>query len=133
MSQILSFFSSTPSTSICICFAYSTTLNLKVRESEKKNKIKSLRSFFSFFFSEPRIGRDHPLNLSISISGGRETNQDSHSNGDRSGKSSSLKSPDAGRRRIVAWRGQPLSRVGAVEVYTQHVQQRQNMKVGSTW
>ena len=46
-----------------------------------------------FFFSEPRIGRDHPLNLSISISGGKETNQDSLSNGERSGNSSSLKSP----------------------------------------
>ena len=43
--------------------------------------------------SEPQIRRDHPLNLSISISGGRETNEDSLSNGERSGKSSSLKSP----------------------------------------
>ncbi|SMN12582.1 hypothetical protein SPBRAN_94 [uncultured Candidatus Thioglobus sp.] len=42
--------------------------------------------------SEPQIRRDHPLNLSISISGGKETNQDSPSNGERSGKSSSLKS-----------------------------------------
>ena len=42
--------------------------------------------------SEPQIRRDHPLNLSISISGGKETNKDSLSNGERSGKSSSLKS-----------------------------------------
>ena len=41
---------------------------------------------------EPQIRRDHPLNLSISISGGRETNKDSLSNGERSGNSSSLKS-----------------------------------------
>lgn len=41
----------------------------------------------------PQIGRDHPLNLSISISGGRETNKDSPSNGERSGSSSSLESP----------------------------------------
>ena len=42
--------------------------------------------------TEPQIRRDHPLNLSISISGGKETNKDSLSNGERSGKSSSLKS-----------------------------------------
>ena len=42
--------------------------------------------------TEPQIRQDHPLNLSISISGGKETNKDSLSNGERSGKSSSLKS-----------------------------------------
>ena len=42
--------------------------------------------------TEPQIRRDYPLNLSISISGGKETNKDSLSNGERSGKSSSLKS-----------------------------------------
>ena len=35
----------------------------------------------------PRIRRDYPLNLSISVSGGKETNQDSLSNGERSGNS----------------------------------------------
>jgi hypothetical protein len=30
----------------------------------------------------PEIRQDHPLNLSISISGGKETNQDSPSNGE---------------------------------------------------
>ena len=40
----------------------------------------------------PQIRRDHLLNLSISISRGKETNKDSPSNGERSGKSSSLKS-----------------------------------------
>ena len=30
----------------------------------------------------PQIGRGYPLNLSISISGGKETNQDSRSNGE---------------------------------------------------
>jgi len=40
----------------------------------------------------PQIWRDHLLNLSISISRGKETNQVSPSNGKRSGKSSSLKS-----------------------------------------
>ena len=41
------------------------------------------------FFFRPQIGRDYPLNLSISLSGGRETNQDSPSSGERSGKSPS--------------------------------------------
>ena len=40
----------------------------------------------------PQIRRDYPLNLSISISGGKETNQDSLSNGERTGKSSNFKS-----------------------------------------
>ena len=35
----------------------------------------------------PRIGREYPPNLSISLSGGKETNEDSPSNGERSGKS----------------------------------------------
>ena len=30
----------------------------------------------------PEIGRGYPLNLSISLSGGKETNKDSHSNGE---------------------------------------------------
>ena len=41
----------------------------------------------------PQIRRDYPLNLSILISGGKETNKDSPSNGEWSGNSSSLKSP----------------------------------------
>ena len=32
--------------------------------------------------SRPQIRRDYPLNLSISISGGKETNEDSLSNGE---------------------------------------------------
>ena len=35
----------------------------------------------------PQIRRDYPLNLSILISGGKETNKDSLSNGERKGKS----------------------------------------------
>lgn len=34
----------------------------------------------------PRIGRDHPANLSILITGGRETNRDVLSSGERSGR-----------------------------------------------
>ena len=33
-------------------------------------------------FSRPELRQEHPLNLSISISGGKETNQDSPSNGE---------------------------------------------------
>jgi hypothetical protein len=44
------------------------------------------------FFPTTSGGRDHRLNLSISIRRGKETNGDSLSSGERSGKSSSLKS-----------------------------------------
>ena len=37
----------------------------------------------------PQVGREDPLDLSISLSGGKETNQDSPSSGERSGKSPS--------------------------------------------
>ena len=52
-----------------------------------------LRMSFSFnFFFWPQIRQDYPLNLSILISGGKETNKDSPSNGEWSGISSNLKS-----------------------------------------
>ena len=35
----------------------------------------------------PELRQDYPLNLSISISGGKETNKDSPSNGERNGNS----------------------------------------------
>ncbi|KAL0641007.1 hypothetical protein Bca4012_102929 [Brassica carinata] len=37
--------------------------------------------------TRPQVRRDHPLSLSISISGGKETNKDSLSNGERTGQS----------------------------------------------
>ena len=51
----------------------------------------------------PQVRRDHPLSLSISISGGKETNEDSPSNGERTGNSPSLESGGPAVR-IVAWR-----------------------------
>jgi hypothetical protein len=42
------------------------------------------RIFLTF---RPELRQEHPLNLSISISGGKETNEDSPSNGERTGKS----------------------------------------------
>jgi hypothetical protein len=55
--------------------------------------------------SRPRhlIRKDHPLNLSISLSGGEETNQDFPSNGERTGKSPAWKS-GCPAPRIVVWR-----------------------------
>ena len=46
----------------------------------------------TWMFCGPQLRRDHPPNLSILISGGRETNWDSPSSGERSGKSSSMQS-----------------------------------------
>ena len=56
----------------------------------------------TFILSIPCIWdrQDHPLNLSISLSGGKEINTDCLSSGERSGKSPSLKS-EAFRLRIV--------------------------------
>ena len=51
----------------------------------------------------PQVRRGYPLSLSISISGGKETNKDSPSNGERTGKSPSLESGGFVVR-IVAWR-----------------------------
>ncbi|KAK7379858.1 hypothetical protein VNO78_34241 [Psophocarpus tetragonolobus] len=39
------------------------------------------------FIARPQVRRGYPLSLSISISGGKETNKDSLSNGERTGKS----------------------------------------------
>src|SRR4051812_14227573 len=51
----------------------------------------------------PQVRRDYPLNLSISISGGKETNKDSLSNGERTGISPPRESVALGVR-IVVWR-----------------------------
>ena len=47
-------------------------------ERERETRTRLLR---------PQVGREDPLDLSISLSGGKETNQDSPSSGERSGKS----------------------------------------------
>ena len=62
--------------------------------SKMHNKITHSRVFINFFLKlRPQISQDYPLNLSISISGGKETNKDSPSNGEWRGNSSNLKSP----------------------------------------
>lgn len=49
----------------------------------------------------PQIRRDHPPNLSISVSGGKETNEDSPSSGERNGNSpASNPAAPAGRREM---------------------------------
>ena len=53
------------------------------------------------FEHRPEIRQGHPLNLSISISGGKETNQDSPSSGERTGKSPACESPVFSRRVVV--------------------------------
>ena len=83
---------------------------------------RSARAYFFSSLPEPQIRRDHPQNLSLSISGGRETNQDSPSNGMRSGKSSSLKprrraSENCGRERqhLPGWMPSNLTWKGVSE------------------
>ena len=49
-----------------------------------------------------QIRQEYPLNLSISISGGKETNKDSPSNGEWSGNSSNLKSSRLPGRIVVS-------------------------------
>ena len=53
---------------------------LNKRSKEEGGESVRLGHFFSRTRSE--ISRDYPLNLSISLSGGKETNQDSPSNGE---------------------------------------------------
>jgi hypothetical protein len=55
-------------------------------------KLSIKNSLINFLQSTPEIKQDHPLNLSISVSGGKETNKDCLSSGERSGKSSKWKS-----------------------------------------
>jgi hypothetical protein len=74
---------------------------------------------FGFFFNKnfrPRIGRDYPLNLSISISGGKEIKRDSSSSGER--KRMSPKPNPASFRRREMWRmgGGALSKLTSVKV-----------------
>ena len=53
--------------------------------------------------SRPLIREDYPPSLSISLSGGEETNQDFPSNGERTGKSPAWKSRCLAPR-VVVWR-----------------------------
>jgi len=48
----------------------------------------------------PQVRQDYPLNLSISVNGGKETNKDSHSSCERRGKSPALESVPVGYRDV---------------------------------
>lgn len=48
------------------------------------------RVCLALFYRWPRIREDHPPNLSILVSGGKETNQDFPSSGERTGNSPAL-------------------------------------------
>ena len=58
-----------------------------------------------FLNSQPDIRQDYPLNLSILLSGGKETNKDFPSNGEWSGNSSSLNLWTVVVERIVVYWG----------------------------
>jgi hypothetical protein len=60
----------------------------------------------------PQIRRDYPLNLSILLGGGKETNKDSPSSGERTGKSPARNPARRRAGRCRVWEA-PLSR-GAV-------------------
>jgi hypothetical protein len=53
-----------------------------VRSATKQEQLPSRSDAAGDSTLRPEIRQDHPLNLSISISGGKETNQDSPSNGE---------------------------------------------------
>ncbi|KAL3192711.1 hypothetical protein MRX96_058766 [Rhipicephalus microplus] len=61
----------------------------------------------------PQIRRDNPLNLSISLSGGKETNRDSPSSCERNGTEPSIRIPRPCRRSGNGVYGRRLSRVFA--------------------
>lgn len=64
------------------------------KQSESNLGWKPLKTLYSFKQRNPLIisSKTHPLNLSISLSGGKESNSDSPSSGERRGTSSGLKS-----------------------------------------
>ena len=52
------------------------------KRSEKEKEERVCLGTLYFLRTRSEISRDYPLNLSISLSGGKETNQDSPSNGE---------------------------------------------------
>jgi hypothetical protein len=57
-----------------------------------------------FSRNRPQVGRDYPLNLSISLSGGKENKGDSPSNGERTGKPKPSAESPAPRGSREMWR-----------------------------
>jgi len=69
---------------------------LSLRGGEKRDRDESKKrggeDINTNLWTRPRVRRHYPPDLSISLSGGKETNRDPLSSGERSGKSSGLKS-----------------------------------------
>ena len=57
----------------------------------------------TFSISGPQIRRGYPPNLSISFSGGKETKEDSLSNGERTGVSPAPNLPSSGGKECGVW------------------------------
>ena len=76
-------------------------LQLEAVQPAVELRSEAARSHRKPFEHRPEIRQGHPLNLSISISGGKETNQDSPSSGERTGKSPACESPAFSRRVVV--------------------------------
>ena len=53
-----------------------------LRPGFANDRVRGVVSYVIIYRFRPEIRRDYPLNLSILISGGKETNQDSLSNGE---------------------------------------------------
>jgi hypothetical protein len=77
---------------------------MMVQEVSDSFKLLTLFKPFSLLFKRPQIKQGYPLNLSILISGGKESNSDFLSSGERRGRSSALKSEGVHPFRIVAFR-----------------------------
>ena len=79
---------------VCICCNIQFLFQRKLfwKRERKRRKSLSLSLSSKNYNLRSQIRQDYPLNLSILISGGKETNKDSLSNGEWSGKSSNLKS-----------------------------------------
>ena len=79
----------TTTTAACVCVWVGGCVSWRTGRRPRRQPLFRLR---------PQIRRDNPLNLSILLSGGKETNQDSLSSGERRGKSPAPNPRPAGGR-----------------------------------
>ena len=78
-------------------------LNTLVVSHQPPHNQPTHNTLYNIIISRPQVERQHPPNLSILISGGKETNRDSLSSGERSGKSPSSESGRALSLRPELW------------------------------
>ncbi len=74
---------------ICICVCEH---GHSICTSTLQHSLMRVVVYDTIYFSRPQVERQYPPNLSILISGGKETNRDSLSSGERSGRSPSSES-----------------------------------------